>query len=93
MVMMGVCIGLVRGVIAGPEYIAVAILKGSVLGGSLALILGGLEQIALRPLWRRLSLVQAILMRTAIYPLPRPSFTLRCQLPSARGYRGARSGR
>ncbi|MGZ8253480.1 MAG: adenylate/guanylate cyclase domain-containing protein [Burkholderiaceae bacterium] len=64
---MGVCIGLVRGVIAGPEYIAVAILKGSLLGALLSVILGGLEQIALRRLWRRLSILQAILVRTAIY--------------------------
>lgn len=63
----GVCIGLVRGVIAGPEYIALGILKGSLLGTSLALILGGLEQIVLRPLWRRLSVLQAILVRTAVY--------------------------
>lgn len=63
----GVCIGLVRGLIAGPEYVAVAILKGSVLGALLAVLLGGLEQIALRPLWRRLSVLQAIMVRTALY--------------------------
>lgn len=63
----GVGIGLVRGVIAGPEYILAGILKGAMLGLVFAVTIGGLEQIVLRPLWRRLSLLQAILARTAIY--------------------------
>lgn len=63
----GACIGLVRGASLGPEYLAVAVLKGMVLGTALALTLGGLEQIALRGLWRRLALGRAILVRTAVY--------------------------
>ncbi len=66
-VLAGACIGLVRGARLGPEYIAVAVLKGIALGVLMAVILGGLEQVALHRLWRRLSLGQAILMRTAIY--------------------------
>jgi adenylate cyclase len=65
--LVGACIGLIRGVNLGPEYLVVAVLKGMVLGTSLAVTLGGLEQIALRGLWRRLALGRAILVRTALY--------------------------
>jgi len=65
--LLGVCIGLIRGANLGPEYLAAAVLKGGVLGASLAATLGGLEQIALRGLWRRLALARAILVRTALY--------------------------
>src|SRR5512138_859668 len=63
----GAIIGAVRGASLGPEVLVIAILKGSVLGTSLAVGLGALEQIVLRPLWRRLPLGGAILMRTAVY--------------------------
>jgi adenylate cyclase len=66
-VLTGACVGLVRGARLGPGYIAVAVLKGIALGVLLAVILGGLEQIVLRRLWRRLSLGQAVLLRTALY--------------------------
>ena len=63
----GACVGLVRGANLGPEYLAVAILKGTVLGVLFAVTLGALELIALRRLWRRLALGWAILARTALY--------------------------
>jgi hypothetical protein len=44
--LVGACIGLIRGANLGPEYLAVAVLKGTVLGASLAVTLGWLEQIA-----------------------------------------------
>ena len=65
--LMGAGVGLFRGAILGQEYLVVSVLKGITLGASLALILGGLEQIVLRRLWRRLPLGQAIAMRTALY--------------------------
>ena len=65
--LVGACIGLIRGANLAPEYLAVAVLKGTVLGVSLAVTLGWLEQIALRGLWRRFALGRAILVRTAIY--------------------------
>lgn len=66
-VLSGACVGVVRGANLGPGYIPVAVLKGIALGVLMAVILGGLEQIALHRLWRRLTLGQAILVRTAIY--------------------------
>jgi adenylate cyclase len=65
--LIGACIGLIRGINLGPDYLAAAVLKGTVLGVSLAVALGGLEQIALHGLWRRLSLGRAILVRTSLY--------------------------
>ena len=66
-VLVGAGVGLLRGASLGAEYLVVAILKGIILGTSLAVILGGLEQIVLRRLWRRLTLGQAIAVRTALY--------------------------
>jgi len=63
----GAGVGFIRGASLGPEYTAAAVLKGIALGVLMAVLLGGLEQIALHRLWRRLSLGQAILVRTAIY--------------------------
>jgi len=63
----GACIGFIRGANLGPEYLGVAVLKGMALGVLFAVSLGGLEQIALRRLWRRLSLGWGILARTALY--------------------------
>jgi adenylate cyclase len=63
----GACVGLIRGASVGPEYLSVAMFKGMALGSSLAAILGGIEQIALRRFWRRLTLGRAIIVRTALY--------------------------
>ena len=65
--LVGMCIGLVRGASLGPEYLSVAMLKGMALGASFAVILGGFEQIVLRRFWRRLAFGRAILVRTALY--------------------------
>jgi adenylate cyclase len=65
--MFGVIVGAVRGASLSPDLFVIGILKGSVLGISLAVSLGGLEQIVLRRLWRRLPLGGAILTRTAVY--------------------------
>lgn len=65
--LLGACIGLIRGINLGPEYFAVAVFKGAVLGVLFAVTLGGLEQIVLHGLWRRLAVGRAILVRTALY--------------------------
>jgi adenylate cyclase len=65
--LLGACIGLIRGINLGPEYLAVAVLKGTVLGILFAVTLGGLEQIVLHGLWRRLAVGRAILVRTGLY--------------------------
>ena len=65
----GACVGLVRGMSVAPEYLAIGVLKGTTLGGLGAVTVGGLEQIALRRLWRRLPLGQAVLLRTVLYAL------------------------
>ena len=65
--LVGACIGLARGASLGPEYLVVGVLKGSVLGVTIAVSAGGLEQIVLRRLWRRLSVGRAVLVRAALY--------------------------
>jgi adenylate cyclase len=65
--LLGACIGLIRGINLGPEYLAISVLKGTVLGVSFGVTLGGLEQIALHELWRRLAVGRAIFVRTALY--------------------------
>lgn len=68
-VVVGVVVGVFRGMSLGVDYLAVAILKGVTLGSLLAVAVGGLEQVLLRQLWRRLSLARAILVRTVLYTL------------------------
>jgi adenylate cyclase len=63
----GACVGLALGGRFGMEYLAIGALKGLALGGLIASVLGGLEQIVLRRLWRRLALGPAILLRTVVY--------------------------
>src|SRR5512135_2981435 len=65
--LVGAGIGLIRGLNLGPDYLTVSVLKGTVLGVTLAVTLGGLELIALHGMWRRLALGRAILVRTALY--------------------------
>lgn len=65
--LVGACIGLIRGASLGPEYLAVSVIKGMVLGPSVAVTLVWLEQIVLRGLWRRLALNRAILACTVLY--------------------------
>lgn len=67
--LMGACIGLARGASLGREYLGVGALKGAILGAVIAPAAGGLEQIVLHRLWRRLSLVHAMLVRATLYSL------------------------
>ena len=66
-VLVGACIGLARGASLGRDYLVVGTLKGALLGALLAASVGGLEQVVLHRLWRRLSLGSAILIRAALY--------------------------
>jgi adenylate cyclase len=65
--LMGACIGLARGMALGREYLVASVFKGVVLGALIAPGAGGLEQIVLHRLWRRLSLVSAVLLRATLY--------------------------
>lgn len=64
---MGACIGLARGASLGRDYLVVGAFKGAILGALIAPAAGGLEQIVLHRLWRRLSLVRAVLVRATLY--------------------------
>lgn len=66
-VIAGACIGFARGARLGPGYLSAAVLKGATLGALLACGVGGLEQIVLHRLWRRLPLVGAVVVRGALY--------------------------
>lgn len=67
--LLGAVVGAFRGVSLGPHYLAAAVAKGVTLGSLLAVAVGGLEQIVLRQLWRRLTMTRAILARTVLYTL------------------------
>ena len=63
----GACVGLARGWIAGAPFLVAAVLKGAILGALLGCGLGGLEQLVLHRLWRRLPLGAGILVRALLY--------------------------